>query len=409
MLQQQEVIELVNDINQRQDSKSYSYALTAGFLALMIMMFGLTMLYSTSFATVGEKFFHAQLKWAVISVFAMGGVIFIGYKRISSWSLWLMAVVALLLVWAAFFSKEINGANRWIIIPGMSMRFQPSEMAKVVLALFGAKVVSEHLRDVCSYKKLFTQMWLPVAMIFCILGLVVCGKDLGTTLLLATAMFSLFFAAGLQKRFLLVIPVFLTILVLYLVFLDPERMSRAISFWNPGEQSLRAADGYQLWNSWLALGSGGWTGIGFMESRMKHSYLPEAHTDFIIAIIGEELGFIALLTIIVLYTLFCRNSAKIALNSTSRLGTLLGFALCCGVTLQAVINLMVISGSAPTKGMPAPFISYGGSNMISCLIAVGLLISIASEAYDAEADRRIRDSISNVLFFFRRRKNSGKA
>ena len=379
MLQQQEVIELVNDINQRQDSKSYSYALTAGFLALMIMMFGLTMLYSTSFATVGEKFFHAQLKWAVISVFAMGGVIFIGYKRISSWSLWLMAVVAVLLVWAAFFSKEINGANRWIIIPGMSMRFQPSEMAKVVLALFGAKVVSEHLRDVCSYKKLFTQMWLPVAMIFCILGLVVCGKDLGTTLLLATAMFSLFFAAGLQKRFLLVIPVFLTILVLYLVFLDPERMSRAISFWNPGEQSLRAADGYQLWNSWLALGSGGWTGIGFMESRMKHSYLPEAHTDFILAVVGEELGYIGLICVILAYIAFGYFGMKIALNSRSRSGMLLAQTITLIIVLQAAINIGVVSGGLPTKGISAPLISYGGSNLLMNMVMVGLLVSVGLE------------------------------
>ena len=347
MLQQQEVIELVNDINQRQDSKSYSYALTAGFLALMIMMFGLTMLYSTSFATVGEKFFHAQLKWAVISVFAMGVVIFIGYKRISSWSLWLMAVVAVLLVWAAFFSKEINGANRWIIIPGMSMRFQPSEMAKVVLALFGAKVVS--------------------------------GKDLGTTLLLATAMFSLFFAAGLQKRFLLVIPVFLTILVLYLVFLDPERMSRAISFWNPGEQSLRAADGYQLWNSLLALGSGGWTGIGFMESRMKHSYLPEAHTDFILAVVGEELGYIGLICVILAYIAFGYFGMKIALNSRSRSGMLLAQTITLIIVLQAAINIGVVSGGLPTKGISAPLISYGGSNLLMNMVMVGLLVSVGLE------------------------------
>ncbi len=379
MLQQQEVVELVNDINQRQDSKSYSYALAAGFFALLIMMFGLTMLYSTSSATVGAKFFQAQLKWAVISLFAMGGVIFLGYRRIGSWSLWLMGILAILLVWASFFSPEIKGANRWIVIPGVSMRFQPSEMAKVVLALFGAKVVSDNLRNVCSWKNLFTQMWLPMGLIAVILGLVICGKDLGTTLLLATAMFSMFFSAGLQKRFLWLIPFFIAGLSLYLIFLDPERLSRSVSFWNPGDQSLRAEDGYQLWNSWLALGSGNWFGIGFMESRMKQSYLPEAHTDFILAVVGEELGYVGMICVIAAYIAFGYFGIKIALNSRSRFGMLLAQTITLIIVLQAAINIGVVSGGLPTKGISAPLISYGGSNLLMNMVMVGLLISVGLE------------------------------
>ena len=133
---------------------------------------------------------------------------------------------------------------------------------------------------------------------------------------------------------------------------------------------------------------------------MKARYLPEAHTDFILSIIGEELGFFAITAIIILYAIFCYNAIKISLKARSRLGTLLGFALTCGIILQAAINLLVVSGSAPTKGMPAPFISYGGSNIIACLICVGLLLSIASEAYDAENDENIRKSIIKKLFFF---------
>ena len=379
MLQQQEVVELVNDINQRQDSKSYSYALAAGFFALLIMMFGLTMLYSTSSATVGAKFFQAQLKWAVISLFAMGGVIFLGYKRIGSWSLWLMGILAILLVWASFFSPEIKGANRWIVIPGVSMRFQPSEMAKVVLALFGAKVVSDNLRNVSAWKSLFTQMWLPMGLIAVILGLVICGKDLGTTLLLATAMFSMYFSAGLQKRFLWLIPFFIAGLSLYLIFLDPERLSRSVSFWNPGDQSLRAEDGYQLWNSWLALGSGNWFGIGFMESRMKQSYLPEAHTDFILAVVGEELGYVGMICVIAAYIAFGYFGIKIALNSRSRFGMLLAQTITLIIVLQAAINIGVVSGGLPTKGISAPLISYGGSNLLMNMVMVGLLISVGLE------------------------------
>ena len=378
MLQQLEVTELVNDINRRQDGKSFSYALAAGFFALMIMMFGLTMLYSTSFATVGERFFHAQLKWAVISLFAMGGVIFVGYRRIGSWSLWLMGILAVLLIWASFFSPEIKGANRWIVIPGVSMRFQPSEMAKVVLSLFGAKVVSDQLRSVSNWRQ-FKNLLLPASMIFLILLLVICGKDLGTTLLLTVAMISLLFAAGLQKRFLLLIPIGIALLTLYLIFCDPERLSRVASILNPGDKELRAADGYRLWNSLLALGSGGWDGIGFMESRMKQSYLPEAHTDFILAIVGEELGYIGLICVIAGYIAFGYFGMKIAINSRSRFGMLLAQTITLIIVLQAAINIGVVSGGLPTKGISAPLISYGGSNLLMNMVMVGLLVSVGLE------------------------------
>ena len=290
-----------------------------------------------------------------------------------------MGLLAILLIWASFFSPEIKGANRWIVIPGVSMRFQPSEFAKVVLSLFGAKVVSDQRRSVGNWRTLFTQMWLPMLMIGGILGLVLCGKDLGTTLLLSSAMFLMFFAAGLQKRFLFLIPLAIAALFFYVMFLDAERLSRTVSFWNPGDESLRSADGYQLWNSWLALGSGGWSGIGFMESRMKQSYLPESHTDFILAVVGEELGYIGILCVIVAYLAFGYFGLKIALNSRSRYGMLLALSITTIIVLQAGINIGVISGALPTKGISAPLISYGGSNLLMNMIMVGLLVSVGLE------------------------------
>ena len=378
MLKPQEVAEQVSDINRRKDGRSFSYALAAGFFALLIMMFGLTMLYSTSFATVGEKFFHAQLKWAVISLFAMAGVIFIGYKKLGAWSPWMMGALAILLIWAAFFSPSINGANRWIVIPGVSMRFQPSEMAKVVLSLFGAKVISDQLRSIADWKQ-FKVFILPGMAIVGILLLVICGRDLGTTLLLSAAMVSLAFSGGLQKRFLLIAPIFLVLIAIYLIEFDPERMSRVTSFTNPGNEELRDSDGYQLWNSLLALGSGGWDGVGFMESRMKQRYLPEAHTDFILAVVGEELGLIGLLCVIAGYLLFGYFGMKIALNSRSRYGMLLAQTITLIIVLQAAINIGVVSGALPTKGISAPLISYGGSNLLMNMVMVGLLVSVGLE------------------------------
>ena len=164
----------------------------------------------------------------------------------------------------------------------------------------------------------------------------------------------------------------------YIVWFDPVRLARITSFLRP--EDVQREEGYQLWNSLLALGSGGWFGIGFMESRLKARYLPEAHTDFILAIVGEELGLVAMAGVVLLYLAFTWFGLRIATRATSRLGMLLGFGLTLGISLQAWINLLVVTGTAPTKGMPAPFISYGGSNMMASLIAVGLLVSIAADA-----------------------------
>jgi cell division protein FtsW len=168
---------------------------------------------------------------------------------------------------------------------------------------------------------------------------------------------------------------------------DPMRRARILSFWNPERDA--SATGYQLWNGFLALGAGGWYGVGFMESRMKARYLPEAHTDFILSIVGEELGLIAIVLVMIAYGVFCWAGIRISINANTRLGMLLGFGLTIYITLQALINVAVISGSMPTKGMPAPFISYGGSNLLTCMTAVGLLLSIALETVSPDYNKHI--------------------
>ena len=366
----------------------------------ILVAFGLVMLYSASSIRSGVKFFSNQLIWISLGIAAGTTCFVVGYRRMSELSIiWMILSFFSLMLCLCF--KPINGAHRWLQFGGFSI--QPSEFAKVAVALFVAKYCSDHP---WTFSKIKTKngMLKLGAIVLPVLGAVLAGRDFGTTILIAVTAFATLYVAGLYARYWLLPLIFAIPLVAYIVFFDAERLSRATSFLHP--ELVHKGEGYQLWNSLLALGSGNWFGIGFMESRMKAKYLPEAHTDFILAIIGEELGFIAIFSIIILYVLFCRNAMKIAMNAYSRLGTLLGFALCTGIIGQAVINLAVVSGSAPTKGMPAPFISYGGSNMISCLIATGLLVSIASEAYDAEADKRIREAICSKLFFLFRRKNN---
>ena len=353
-------------------------------ITAVLIAFGLTMLYSASYGTAGLKYFSNQLIWIGLG-FAAGCTAFLaGYKRIASKSLWWMGISFILLLIACFCFKPINGATRWIRFGGFSI--QPSEFAKIAVAVFAAKYCSDHIRT-------FSMFWhkkglLPLAAVSgAVIGAILMGKDLGTTLLVGSMTFATMLAAGLYLRYLIFPGIIGVLIALYIKFFDAMRLARVTSFLNP--ESVQQGKGYQLWTSLLALGSGNWFGVGFMTSRLKAKYLPEAHTDFILAIVGEELGFIAMAAVILLYSLYGYFALKISLRASSRLGMLLGFALTFGIVVQAGINLAVVSGSAPTKGMPAPFISYGGSNLIACMIATGLLLSIAFETIDPEYTERI--------------------
>lgn len=353
----------------------------------LLTVFGLTMLYSASYGTAGLKFFRTQIIWVVFGVVGGAAAFMIGYRRIASGALIWMGLSFLLLLIAAFCFPAINGANRWIRLrlPGLELSLQPSEFAKIAVAVFVARYCSENFR--CFNEWNNRRGILPLAAISgaVILGVLI-GRDFGTTVLITLMAVATAMAAGLWWRYILPPAGLFAAMVGYIVRFDPVRLARITSFLRP--EDVQREEGYQLWNSLLALGSGGWFGIGFMESRLKARYLPEAHTDFILAIVGEELGLVAMAGVVLLYLAFTWFGLRIATRATSRLGMLLGFGLTLGISLQAWINLLVVTGTAPTKGMPAPFISYGGSNMMASLIAVGLLVSIAADtAYPCYNER----------------------
>jgi cell division protein FtsW len=368
------------------EEQSLFYAGGLIITVTIIMLFGLTMLYSTSSygierpgSIVGARLFYSQLVWAFIGLCGGITVFSIGYQRLAKWSVLLMIASVILLLIAAIFMPDIKGAHRWIKfrLPGFSMSLQPSEFAKIAIALFLSKYCAENIR--CINKWSLKRGFLPGAtMCGVVIATVVLGKDLGTTLLLAATCAIVFFVAGMRLLYLLIPTVtVLPALWYYLKNYDPERWSRLTSFLHP--ELLQQNDAYQLWNSILALGSGGWLGIGFTESRLKAKYLPEAHTDFILSIVGEELGLISTILVITAYLAFMFFALRISLNAKTRQGMLLGIAITTVIMLQAFINIGVVTGSLPTKGMPAPLISYGGSNLLMCLVGVGLLVSIAIE------------------------------
>ncbi|MBQ4106810.1 MAG: FtsW/RodA/SpoVE family cell cycle protein, partial [Lentisphaeria bacterium] len=263
-------------------------------IVALLVVFGLTMLYSTSYNVVGTKHFKFQIIWAAMGTCAAFAVYFVGYRRLAAGRWFWIGLVAVMLLAARLFFPPINGAYRWIKvpIPGFPFSIQPSEFAKIAVALFAARYCADNLRTFNELLRWRGGILEFGAVVAPILGLILLGHDLGTTLLVALTAWAILTAAGLRWWYQVIPVIILTLGSIYIFFFDSMRLGRVLSFLDPERYSQDI--GYQLWNSLLALGSGNWFGIGFMESRMKHLYLPESHTDFILAIVGEELGLIAM-------------------------------------------------------------------------------------------------------------------
>ena len=217
------------------------------------------------------------------------------------------------------------------------------------------------------------------------IGLILLGGSLSAAAITGCVVLALLFIAGVRLRFLVLTTALGVALVATALLISPERRSRITSFRHPERE--QAGSGYQLHASKLALGSGSWTGLGFTKSRMKQQYLPEAHTDFIVSIVGEELGFVAVMSLVLTYVALVGVGYWVAANAPDREGTLIGAGVATSLAVHAFVNISVVSGFGPTTGVTAPFISSGGSSMIASLIGIGLLLSVSRRSED-EAGRR---------------------
>ncbi len=371
-----------------------------------ILCIGLTMLYSTTVYKDGLTIIIKQMIWIALGFSGALGIVLIGYQNLYKYKIphLLIALSILGLTYPLLFSEPINGAYRWIKTPLGNI--QPSEYAKLALILYMSMICKRNLIYLNKYFQngslylhkrgfLITNI-IPVV----ILMLIMIGKDLGTTILLFLTVWIIYFIAGITLKKLLLIPIILGVIgYCIIVNNDPERLGRLTTFLSINENiAIQQGEGYQLWNSILAFGSGNWTGVGITESMLKLKYLPEAHTDFILAIAAEELGFIGMIVIVLLYMLFLISGISISIKSLSVRGMFLGTAITLMISMQAMINLGVVTGSIPTKGMPAPMFSYGGSNMISCLLGVGILMSIAFEKLNPSFT--VDDSKIKSIFIF---------
>ena len=347
------------------------------FLAVLAMLvIGIVMLFSTSaFArdSHGNMYFfiRRQAIWLGVGLVLCAAAALIDYHFWQrTWWLWfVLAAIALALCFVPHIGMRINGSRRWIGLAQIG--FQPSEMAKLAAVFFLAAWFSQREKETGTILHGFV---LPLAISGLLLGLILFEVDLGTTMLLGATIFIVMFVAGANPLLLGSIAVTGFGGMLLLASRMAERMGRLAAFLDP--ERFKQDAGLQQMQALIAWGSGGMEGLGLGNGRQKMLYLPYAHTDFIFPIIGEELGLRASLAVVFLFVLIIICGMMIALHAKDRFGLLLGCGVVSLLILQAAVNIGVTTSLLPNKGLPLPFISYGGSNLVACLFGVGLLLNI---------------------------------
>lgn len=316
-----------------------------------------------------------QLAYCCLGLIACTAVATIDYRHLKKLSVPLLGAcfVLLCLVFVPHVGKAANGAHRWLKLGGFTL--QPSELMKIALVIFLATYCERYARQMHTFKK---GVLVPVCVVTPILGLIFIEPDVGTTMLMALVSSILLLIAGLRWRFFLP-PVLIGMTAIGLfIYNDPMRSDRIYSWLHLEE--TKQGKGLQQYQAMVALGSGGITGLGLGNGRQKLAFVPEHHTDFILSVIGEELGLIATMGVVVAFVAIFCCGLFISMRAPDMFGMLVGSGVTFMIGVQAFINMGVVTGLLPNKGMPLPFISYGGSNLLAMLCSVGLLLSISRHA-----------------------------
>ncbi len=356
---------------------------TLAFCAAALLALGLVMVYSASqalvnahtHAEVGARMLQMQLVWCALGLVVCAAMAVLDYGLLKkfAWPIFIGALVLAAAVFIPHFGMKLNGAHRWIRLPGAT--FQPSELVKLALIIMLAWYCDRSQRKMDTFKR---GIIFPGLIIASALGLVFIEPDRGTTILLAVVCGMMLLVAGVQLKHLFV-PAFCGAAVLAVSILhDPMRMNRIAAWLHPQDHLNGAA--LQGQQAMIAIGSGGVTGLGLGNGLQKLGYVPEIHSDFIFANIGEELGLIATLFVVLAFLLIAICGICIALNARDSFGCLLATGITFLISLQAAINIGVVTSVLPNKGLALPFISSGGSNLLAMLAGVGILFSIARHA-----------------------------
>jgi cell division protein FtsW len=356
----------------RLQADKWLFAATIG-----LALFGIVMVYSAS-AIIAQEENHNQFlyvikqaSWTLIGFGTMAAAMYFDYRLLCNRTLICALLgVTILMLLAVFGFPRVNGAHRWIKFGGFSI--QPSELSKLALAIFLAYFLEKRAGEEHHFGRTF----LPcIAVTGVLAALVLKEPDLGTGLMLAAICVTMCYSAGTRLMHLgLAAAPALVVGVAMLVFV-PFRFKRLLAFTDPWAYSQE--QGYQVVQSLIAVGSGGVHGLGFAQGKQKLFFLPFAHSDFIFAVVSEELGLIGALIIVLIFALFLWRGLRAALNAPDRFGMLLGIGIVTSIVVQALFNISVVLSLVPNKGIPLPFISYGGSSLVPTLFAVGLLLNIS--------------------------------
>ena len=356
-----------------------SYYLLVGS-ALLLAGLGLVMVLSASsvesFSDSGSSFsvFRRQVMWVGISLPVMYAAMRLPPKafRAMAYPMLLLSVVGLLLVFVPGLNKTVSGSTRWIVLGPFTI--QPSELAKLALALWGADLFVRKRKLLKDWKHLLVPL-LPVATA---LGtLIMLQPDMGTTLTMLAVVFGLLWVVGTPLRVFAGVLGPVILLCAGLAVAAPYRLARVTSFIDPCDVSHRLDGGFQGCQGLLAIASGGWFGVGLGGSRQKWDYLPNAHTDYIFAIVGEELGLLGTLFVLVLFGVLAYAGVRIAHRARDPFVRYASAAVTAWLVVQAVVNMGAVTGLLPITGIPLPLISFGGSSLIVSFFAIGMLASFA--------------------------------
>ena len=351
-------------------------------VVLVLLSTGIVMIYSASAIVAADRFrdpyffLKRQVFWAALGCGALWLALRTDYRRLEKFVLPLLGLAALLLVLVLIpgLGVSVNGSRRWLRLGPMS--FQPAELAKLAFVVYLAAFLARKREDV-------DDLWhglVPPLAVGAVLGsLVLLQPDLGSAVTLLVLTTGLLFLAGARVKWLAMLALPALPLAALAVWMAPYRMRRVFAFLDPWQDPR--GSGFQIIQSWLALGSGGLLGRGIGESKQKLFYLPEAHTDFIFAIVGEELGFVGAAAVVLLFAALIWRGLRIGLHAAEPFGAYLALGITVLVATQTLVNLGVVTGLLPTKGLPLPFLSFGGSALLMTMLATGVLLNISQDAH----------------------------
>jgi len=354
-------------------------------LAVVLTCFGVVMVYSSSSIMAAKRyadgffFLKRQGIYALAGFALMALLMQIDYHRWRRLAVPILFLCGLLLVlvFVPGLGGRAGGAYRWLRFPGFSV--QPSELAKLGLVFYLAHSLAKKKDKVQTFKFGFLPYMLLLAGL---LGLVLAQPDLGSAVTMAAVALCMLMVAGTRWRHLVSVVVLALPFLYFLVMNVDYRRRRILAFLDPWNDPT--GTGFQIIQSWIAFGTGGWIGNGLGEGKQKLFFLPEAHTDFIFSVVGEELGFAGVLVVTAMFLMLTLRGIRTALNAPDDFGRYLAFGLSVLIGLEAFTNIAVVLGMLPTKGLALPFLSYGGTSLLCSLMAVGVLLNISSQAAGGE-------------------------